>query len=106
MPRRRFSDARGMVWDVWEVEPSRAERRGDAERRAMPRLESDRRRASDAPRLRMSSELTHGWLCFQSLAEKRRLAPVPDGWASLDDALLECLLREATPSGRARRLLE
>jgi len=106
MPHRRFTDGRGIVWEVWEVEPSRAERRNGADRRRAPRPEPERRRANDGPRVRISTELTHGWLCFQSTVEKRRLAPVPEGWASLDDARLEGLLREATASSRAARLIE
>jgi hypothetical protein len=57
-------------------------------------------------RVRISTELTHGWLTFQATHEKRRLAPVPHGWSLLDDAALEQLLKVATLAGRPRRLLD
>ncbi len=106
MAHRQFVDSRGTIWDVWEVEPSSAERRSGAERRRAPRRTPDRRCRTDALRVRISTELTHGWLCFQSHSEKRRLAPVPEGWAVLDDTRLEALLGEARFVGRPRRLLE
>lgn len=94
------------MWEVWEVEPSHAERRAGHDRRRAPRPGPDRRRTIDHMRVRISSEFTSGWLCFQSSHEKRRLAPVPDGWEHLEDAALEPLLDQATPSGRPRRLIE
>ena len=48
----------GTEWTVWNVVPS---------------LET---------RLRVNPDGSpvSGWLCFQSSTEKRRIAPVPDGW--------------------------
>ena len=107
MSHRVFNDSHGIRWDVWEVEPSSAERRRATEdRRRTPRPGPDRRRISDAMRVRISTELTHGWLTFQAHHEKRRLAPVPEGWSLLDDAGLERLLAKATLAGRPRRLHE
>jgi hypothetical protein len=105
MTHRQFTDSRRVTWEVWEVAPSHAERRrAERERRRSRRLGSERRGAIDGTlRIRISSELAHGWLCFQSEQEKRRLTPVPDGWEQLDDAGLERLLREATLTGRPRR---
>lgn len=49
----------------------------------------------------------HGWLAFESLSEKRRLAPVPSGWASFSATRLELLCRTAQPvSKRFGRLIE
>jgi hypothetical protein len=107
MPHRQFTDSKGTTWDVWEVEPSHAERRRPGhDRRRTARPGPDRRRSIDDMRVRISSELTQGWLVFQSTNEKRRLTPVPEGWAHLDDAALERLLSQAALSGRPRRLIE
>lgn len=62
-------------WTIWDVHPT-----------------------ADA-RLRMGGEsadaLIQGWLVFQCGDEKRRLAPVPDGWEELDPEELESLLVHA-----------
>jgi hypothetical protein len=39
--------------------------------------------------------LTKGWLCFEREGERRRLQPIPERWAALDDAGLEKLLEVA-----------
>lgn len=109
MAHRRFTDSRSTVWEVWEVEPSSAERRlATQDRRKAPRPDPDRRRrnSDDRARVRISGEFTYGWLTFQSVYEKRRLAPVPDGWERLDESGLERLLHQAVLSGRPRRLIE
>ena len=109
MALRPFTDSRGIVWEVWEVEPSSAERRiATRDRRKAPRPGPDRRRpgGADRPRVRISSGLAYGWLAFQSVREKRRLAPAPEGWDRLDDAGLERLLEQAVLSGGRRRLIE
>lgn len=53
----------GQRWEVWEV------RRRQEHRSVDP-------------------ELAEGWLTFESAAEKRRLAPIPEGWEELDDETL------------------
>jgi hypothetical protein len=107
MSHRVFNDSHGIQWDVWEVEPSSAERRRAIhDRRQTPRPGPDRRRIADSMRVRISTELTDGWLTFQASHEKRRLAPVPEGWNLLDDEALEQLLQKATLAGRPRRLHE
>jgi hypothetical protein len=54
----------------------------------------------------LGSEWADGWLCFKSRAEKRRLAPVPDGWTEMADADLERLCQAAKPTRSPRRLIE
>jgi hypothetical protein len=64
----------GVEWAVWDVRPAspaRLELTG-----ASPVLQS-------------------GWLCFESPEEKRRVAPIPDGWESWSDAELEACCRAA-----------
>ena len=68
MALREFEDAQGQPWHVWETAPSRAESLGSF------RL---------------------GWLTFDNGTERRRLAPIPDGWAELTVERLDLLLRAA-----------
>ena len=66
---REFSDA-GCRWMVWETAPAAG--RG------------------------LADEYRRGWLTFDNEVERRRLAPVPKGWATLADDRLALLLRVAT----------
>lgn len=95
MNYRVFTDSKGQRWEVWLVLPTAAERR-EAERRVLAdrRVESrpyaterraplDRRRFAYR-RVGVAAVFENGWLCFESDNEKRRLAPVPDGWDEAD----------------------
>ena len=73
MALREFEDSRGARWRVWDTVPDRAESLG---------------------------EFRSGWLTFDNGAERRRLAPIPDGWSELPDARLGILLRLAAGSSR------
>jgi len=88
---RTFIDSTGKRWEVWLVTPAAAERRradrragssgakaytGNLDRRKTP----ERRRSPFLRSVTVASEFSEGWLCFESEGEKRRLAPVPDGW--------------------------
>jgi hypothetical protein len=107
LAHRTFTDSRGVIWDVWAVAPMLPERRsGVFERRRQPRGSPSRRRAVDASRVRVSAEYAEGWLAFESKHDKRRLAPVPDGWEQFDDVALGRLVEQAAPAGRPRRLIE
>lgn len=55
----------GQRWEVWEV------RLGDR-----------------GGRRSVNPELAEGWLTFESAVEKRRLAPIPEGWEEVDDESL------------------
>lgn len=91
MSYRTFLDTTGRRWEVWLVTPAAAERR-KADRRAAStarpgeggfadrRLTPERRRNPFRRSIEVASEFSQGWLCFESEGEKRRLAPVPDGW--------------------------
>lgn len=63
----------GQRWEVWEVRPGV---------RGEPRT--------------VSPQLTQGWLAFGSATEKRRLAPIPGGWAEFSDEALGDLCKKAT----------
>jgi hypothetical protein len=107
MPHRQITDSKRTTWEVWDVEPSHADRRmSGGDRRQSRRTSGERRRVTDRSRVRIKSDLAHGWLAFESKHDRRRLAPIPTGWEALDEAALERLCEQAQSIGRARRLLE
>ena len=94
------------------MHPSAAERRfvqrrvKDEERHeAGERRSGEERRASEQPkghgvsRATIAPEFTYGWLCFETVGEKRRLAPVPEGWDRADDETIEqwCCVAKPVP---------
>lgn len=107
MPHRQFTDSKRTTWEVWDVEPGHAERRRDAvDRRRSARTSGERRQTTDRTRVRIKSDLSHGWLAFESKHDRRRLAPIPVGWEALDESALERLCEQAASIGRPRRLLD
>lgn len=106
MTYRIFEDPPGKLWEVWQVSPSylerrKSERRTASERRARTRTGSSDRRGRDDRRVGLRRRfvgmpnLEAGWLCFESNGEKRRLAPVPEGWESADNRTLVGLCNSA-----------
>jgi hypothetical protein len=82
--------------------PSRVERRRAA---AAPAPLLERRRRSQ-PRMVMDERWVDGWLAFKTRGEKRRLAPYPEDWSTVDDARLEELCNAAVVVQAPRRLIE
>ncbi|HEX5726322.1 MAG TPA: hypothetical protein VFX98_12695 [Longimicrobiaceae bacterium] len=69
----------GVTWNVWDVTPN------------------------DKPLFpvsRFAGEMQEGWLCFESLEEKRRLIPVPEGWMNWSEEELLARLAHAEPVKR------
>jgi hypothetical protein len=105
MALREFTDSQGRTWKAWDVPPHRVYTtvRAIADRRVRVtpgyaperRLRAERRRRVAAP------ELEHGWVCFESGPEKRRLAPPPPAWADAPEDDLEALCERAA-QGTAR----
>lgn len=103
MPYRLLRDAQGTEWQVWAVVPRRSlgpESWEGIDRRApepVLRFRGSERRTqlprSISPVL--SPGLESGWLTFDSGTEKRRIAPIPDGWEEADDTALAELCRTA-----------
>lgn len=98
MAHRTFRDRAGRTWDVWEVVPTRSE---EADGRSAQPAAGARGRESPLP-----VAMRQGWLAFECKSEKRRLAPIPSGWAEASDAELESLLEQAPIRARPRRLIE
>src|SRR3954471_3223880 len=106
MAHRQFNDPIGRTWDVWSVIPERAERRQQAE--PTP-VEVDRRHQQQAAEYRvpLGPKWIHGWLAFETKAEKRRLAPIPENWEAASDEELAAMCEQAVPIARPpRRLAE
>lgn len=104
MAYREFEDEAGRPWRVWDVYPTRAERREREDRRDGDRTGRGRRRSEEL-RVAVRPELLDGWLCFEAAGERRRLIPVPDGWADAPvPRLVEWLACAATAP--LRRLIE
>ena len=118
MTHRAFADARGDLWQVWDVVPQWADRRAGDERRFRalddpdvdpPVLEQrqnpDRRQGlpDEFPRIKLTDGLVGGWLSFESAGTRRRLSPIPSGWEDAADAELEEMCRRAAPAVPSRR---
>lgn len=104
MTHRKFKDGSGRAWDVWEVYPSAVEQRMSGE---YPAIQNDDGSPAEKRevRIRVPSALQDGWLAFQAGEERRRLAPIPADWISLEDdallRLLACADRLSDADGRS-----
>lgn len=96
MPQRQFIDSEGHAWTVWDVVPSRVAQELDAA--WLARHEPERAEGSRTVRSRASlpDRFAGGWLCFERVGEKRRLAPVPAGWHRFTSLELQAL-RDRAP---------
>jgi hypothetical protein len=84
---RGFTDSTGVDWRVWEVFPTQT---------GHVFIASSHASLKETP-------FANGWLCFESPAEKRRLAPIPDGWEFRDITALEELCQKAARVTGKRR---
>jgi len=107
MALREFVDERGRRWMVWDVFPTLTERRT---RNAGPPPGVRERRRQPENRLRVSADMSGGWLAFEaSDGERRRRAPIPQfgaGWFEASADQLRAWCAEAEPAPRVRRLVE
>jgi hypothetical protein len=104
MSHRVVVDAAGVSWDVWEVHPTSVDKRNPDAPAEAP-ITGERRRTRSA-RMHVAPEMRTGWLAMKSATERRRVAPIPDGWAELTDAQLLALVASAAPASPPRRLIE
>ena len=72
---REYTDSSGVIWKVWNTAP--------------------------VPGAVLSSVMRDGWLTFECDGDRRRLAPVPDGWEHLSAEELHRLCRAASQAPRA-----
>ena len=79
MATRAFTDRQGDGWKVWETVPQDA-------RGCVPAY-------------------AKGWLTFEhaSTGDRRRLAPIPEGWADTSEERLHLMCRAAEPVRGGRR---
>jgi hypothetical protein len=81
---RTVTDAAGTEWTIFEVKKTIA---GDQW-------------------TYLPEQYGNGWLCLESPAAKRRLTPVPPGWADMSDKELIGLVKKAEPVVRARAVAD
>jgi hypothetical protein len=109
MALRHFRDSEGREWRVWDVVPyggqlgerRRSERRAEDDAYAGPERRTGRERRLRTPSL-LTPGLEAGWLCFENQLDKRRLTPIPMGWAEAPSGELEALLTRARAVDRRR----
>lgn len=91
MALRSYTDAAGRMWIVWKVPVKFAHERSGADRRQPrnPWSAFERRSGVERRGLEPPPDWIHGWLCFETDEEKRRLAPVPLDWEECSAAALE-----------------
>lgn len=114
MAHRAFTDSAGVAWEVWEVHPGVASAGAEmAESELVDRRSGEERRGASPPAVAMTSPppterrviaerrvgvsipMRGGWLAFQSASERRRLVPIPHGWAEDSETQLEAYCRAA-----------
>jgi hypothetical protein len=78
----RFRDSNGTEWEAWVVSGAAASRYPSRDGSSSPRA---------------------GWLCFESSAERRRLADYPLDWYERSPLELSQLCARATPSATPAR---
>jgi hypothetical protein len=113
-PHRTFRDHESRLWNAWDVHPLWGERRARDRRHrdeapppAMLERRRTERRHATGLRIALPPRLAGGWIAFECGDERRRVAPIPQGWSELDEDALRALWRdaEALPP-RRRRLIE
>lgn len=109
MAYRTFVDGDGAYWQVWDVQPTRIERRHGDRRHPLAsrwqgkeRRTGSERRLTNQRRITLSSGFGEGWLTFESLKEKRRLTPIPANWEQCGDAELRSFCTRARRIEKSR----
>lgn len=114
-PHRTFRDDAARLWNAWDVHPTWGERRAHERRLKSgappPARSSDRRlahrRRTTGIRIALPPRLASGWIAFECGDERRRVAPIPAGWAEVSEDLLRALWATAEHlPPRRKRLVE
>lgn len=102
------------LWNAWDVHPAWGERRMRDRRlrddtlptAVRERRAADRRREQGL-RIALPPRLARGWVAFECGDERRRVAPIPEGWSELDETGLRRLWQDAEHlPPRRKRLVE
>jgi hypothetical protein len=113
-PHRTFLDDLARLWNAWDVIPAWGERR-TTERRAraespgaqLVERRTHERRRHRGLRISLPPRLAQGWVAFEHAEERRRVAPIPEGWDQLPENGLRELWRHAEHlPPRRKRLIE
>lgn len=99
MPHRQYRDADDVVWQVWDIHPMEVAR----QLRRLGETTPPDAPAKPLSRLAVAHELSSGWLCFESVNERRRLWPIPEQWHRMSDAELARLCSQAVEAPKPRR---
>lgn len=102
MSHRKFTDTVGRIWDVWSVLPDLTERRSASPE---PIGEEIVERRVGLGKLPLPKTLSHGWLTFETVHERRRLAPIPADWEDAPVNTLQQWCAEALEATPPRRVL-
>jgi hypothetical protein len=101
-PHRTFLDDLARLWNAWDVIPAWGERRVLDRRARSPEIGArvvDRRlrerRRTRGLRIALPPRLANGWIAFECGDERRRVAPIPEGWDALPEPGLRELWRAA-----------
>lgn len=100
-PFRTFRDDAARLWNAWDVIPAWGERRAtdrrheEGARGARGERRRGERRHARGIRIALTPQLARGWIAFECGDERRRVAPIPDGWEQLSDDALRELWRDA-----------
>lgn len=106
MAHRSFTDSLARKWDVWNVTPTKAERRDRSAPARPPDPPGIERRRQSEYRVLLGAEWLKGWLTFETNGQKRRLADFPQDWEQLSASDLEQLCERAVEVAPSRRLVE
>ena len=81
VPLREIIDEEGEHWQVFDVYPTDGAQTGV-----------------------LRESFLNGWLCFQSIKGRRRVVPIPEGWAEISDQKLRLMLSVAPPTSEVPKV--
>ncbi len=94
MPLREFADSTGRTWQVWDTFPKGVGHIGLGESE-FSRFVANMAKREGSELRTVRAQYIGGWLTFKCDNERRRLAPIPDGWDRAAEAALRIYLNRA-----------
>jgi hypothetical protein len=101
MSLREFVAEDGRLWQVWDTHPASTSKETSAT--ALSRYLSAIDPSGSVQPALVREHFQSGWLTFTSGAERRRLAPIPSDWQTVDDMTLMRLLTESVEAPLPKR---